>query len=75
MLYFGYDDAQLKEKRHPNAVDLDRIFKELPVLFIHQSGYLATMNSKGLELAAITEATKDPKGGVIRRLRNIQMCG
>lgn len=65
---FGYDDAQLKEKRHPVAADLDKISKDIPVLFIHQSGHLASMNSKALELSGINESTPDPKGGVIRRM-------
>jgi predicted amidohydrolase YtcJ len=66
---FGYDDAQLKEKRHPIATELDQISKDIPVMFLHQSGHLATLNTKGLEIAGITENTPDPPGGVIRRLK------
>lgn len=65
---FGYDDAQLKEKRHPIARELDEISQELPVVLIHQSGHLAAMNTKGLELAGYTADSKDPKGGAIRRI-------
>jgi hypothetical protein len=64
---FGYDDAQLKEQRHPNRDDLDAVSKDLPVLVVHQSGHLAAVNSKALELAGVSAATKNPKGGVIRR--------
>lgn len=64
---FGYDDAQLKEQRHPTRDDLDAVSKTVPVLAIHQSGHLAAINSKGLEVAGITAATKDPAGGVYRR--------
>ncbi|UCF69227.1 MAG: amidohydrolase, partial [Acidobacteriota bacterium] len=64
---FGYDDAQLAEKRHPVADELDQISTDLPVLAIHQSGHLASMNHKALELAGITADTEDPPGGVIRR--------
>lgn len=64
---FGYDDAQLKEQRHPNRDELDAISKDVPILAIHQSGHLAAVNSKALELAKITAASKDPPGGVIRR--------
>lgn len=67
ILGFGYDDAQLKEQRHPTRHELDEVSKELPVLIIHQSSHLATMNTKALELAGITAETKDPPGGVIRR--------
>jgi predicted amidohydrolase YtcJ len=65
---FGYDDAQLKEKRHPEASDLDKISKDIPVMFIHQSGHLGVLNSKGLELAGYRDGVKDPSGGVIRRI-------
>lgn len=64
---FGYDDAQIAEKRHPTKADLDAVAKDVPVLVIHQSGHLGAMNSKALELAGITADTKDPQGGVIRR--------
>jgi predicted amidohydrolase YtcJ len=64
---FGYDDAQLKEQRHPTRDDLDAISTTLPVLAIHQSGHLAAINSKGLEVAGITAATNNPAGGVYRR--------
>ncbi len=66
---FGYDDAQLKEKRHPVATELDQISKDIPVLLLHQSGHLATLNTKGLELAGINENTPDPPGGIIRRIK------
>ena len=67
---FGYDDAQLKELRHPTADELDKVSKEDPVLVIHQSGHLGAMNHKALELAGYTADTKDPAGGVIRREKN-----
>ena len=40
---------------------------ELPVLIIHQSGHLAVLNSKALEVAGYTAETDDPEGGVIQR--------
>lgn len=64
---FGYDDAQLKEQRHPTRDDLDAVSRTVPVMAIHQSGHLAAINSKGLEVAGITTVTKDPAGGVYRR--------
>jgi len=64
----GYDEASLKEKRHPTAADLDKVSKDTAVLFLHQSGHLAVVNSKGLEMSGINESTKDPKGGVIQRI-------
>jgi len=37
---FGYDDAQLKEQRHPTRDDLDKVSTQLPVVIVHQSGHL-----------------------------------
>jgi predicted amidohydrolase YtcJ len=66
---FGYDEAQLKENRHPTAAELDKVSKDTPVLFLHQSGHLAVVNSKGLEMSGINANTPDPKGGVIQRMK------
>lgn len=63
----GYDDAQLKEQRHPTRDDLDQVSRDRPVLAIHQSGHLAAVNSKALELAGLDADTPNPPGGVIRR--------
>jgi predicted amidohydrolase YtcJ len=64
---FGYDDSQLKEQRHPTRDELDVVSSTLPVIIVHQSGHLGVMNSKALEIAGYTAASKDPEGGVIRR--------
>ena len=64
----GYDDSQLSEKQHPTKDVLDKISSKYPVLIMHQSGHLASVNSKALEVGGYTKDTKDPKGGVIRRL-------
>lgn len=66
----GYDDSQLEEKSHPTAADLDKVSTEIPVIITHQSGHLATMNTKALELMNYTKDTKDPEGGVIRKDKN-----
>jgi predicted amidohydrolase YtcJ len=68
----GYDDAQLVDQRHPTRDELDAVSTTVPVLAIHQSGHLAAMNSKGLEVAGFTAATKDPDGGLIRRRKGSQ---
>ncbi|MCA3270844.1 MAG: amidohydrolase [Roseomonas sp.] len=64
---FGYDDSQLKERRHPTRDELDRVSTEVPVLIIHTSSHLAAANSKALEKVGIIAATPDPVGGVFRR--------
>lgn len=63
----GYDDSQLRENAHPTREVLDKISTTLPVVVIHQSGHLACVNSKGLELMGYTRDTKDIEGGVMRR--------
>ena len=47
----GYDDSQLEEQRHPSRGDLDAVSTSSPVMVVHQSGHIASMNSKGLEVA------------------------
>lgn len=46
---FGYDNSQLKELRHPTKEELDAVSKDIPILVIHQSGHLATVNSAMLK--------------------------
>lgn len=64
---FGYDDAQLAEKRHPVASEIDFVSLDRPVLLVHQSGHLAALNHKALELTGISADSPNPEGGVIRR--------
>jgi predicted amidohydrolase YtcJ len=64
---FGYDNAQLKELRHPTAAELDAISPDIPVVLVHQSGHLASVNSAALKAIGFDASTKDPPGGVIQR--------
>ncbi len=63
----GYDDANLKEKRHPTRADLDAVSITHPIVLRHTSGHLGTGNSLALRIAGITAETQNPQGGVIRR--------
>lgn len=63
----GYDDATLKEHRHPTREDLDAVSTKYPIVLRHASGHLGTGNSLALSLAGIAAETPDPPGGVIRR--------
>jgi len=69
---FGYDDAQLKERRHPTRDELDAVSPDIPILIVHQSSHLASLNSKALEVAGYSAAAKNPAGGVIRRREGTQ---
>ena len=64
---FGYDDSQLREQRHPTRAELDAISKDVPILFLHQSSHMGSVNSAALAAAKISAATPDPDGGVYRR--------
>ncbi len=64
---FGYDNAQLKELRHPTKEELDAVSQDIPVLIIHQSSHLATANSAMLKAMGYDANSKDPAGGIIQR--------
>ncbi|KAB7707346.1 amidohydrolase family protein [Bacillus aerolatus] len=64
---WGYDDTLLEEKRHPMRADFDQVSPNHPVFIRHISGHFATVNSKALELAGLTEETQDPPGGFFGR--------
>jgi predicted amidohydrolase YtcJ len=64
---FGYDDSQLKEQRHPTREELDAVSADLPVLVVHQSSHLASLNGAALRKAGIGADTPDPPGGLVRR--------
>ncbi len=63
----GWNETRFIEKRLPTRRDLDVISPDNPVLFYHQSGQIALVNSKALELAGVTKATEAPLGGFIDR--------
>jgi predicted amidohydrolase YtcJ len=69
---FGYDQSTLKEQRHPTRDELDTISTEIPIMLVHQSAHFGALNSKALEVAGITAASKDPAGGVIQRKEGSQ---
>jgi predicted amidohydrolase YtcJ len=67
LIGFGYDNAQLKELRHPTKEELDAVSQDIPVLIVHQSSHLATANSAMLKAMGYDANSKDPEGGVIQR--------
>jgi predicted amidohydrolase YtcJ len=64
----GYDESVMDEKRHPTKQELDQVSTQYPIIIIHISGHFCVMNSKGLEMMGITAKSKNPAGGVIRRM-------
>ena len=64
---FGYDEGLLKEGRHPNAADIDRIAPEHPVRLEHRSGHATVLNSAAMKLLGIRPNYKGPAHSVVLR--------
>ncbi len=67
---WGYDESQLKEKRHPNKTALDAILPNNPVYLQHTSGHMGVANSLALKKMNVSKSTPNPEGGNIDRLPN-----
>jgi predicted amidohydrolase YtcJ len=65
----GWSDTDFL-KTGPDKKIIDEIIKDIPVSFSSDGGHSIWVNSKTLELARITNDTKDPSGGVIERYPN-----
>jgi hypothetical protein len=63
----GWNQTRFKEERFPNRFDLDAVSPDNPVIFYHQSGQVAVVNSKALEFAGVTRLTPVPEGGAVDR--------
>ncbi len=59
----GYDDAIMKEHRHPTRRELDAISATHPIIVVHASGHASVVNSAMLKLLGISESVRDPDGG------------
>ncbi len=64
---YGWDEAQLTDKRNPVRADLDAAAPDNPVVLTRAGAHSAVGNSRALELAKINKATKDPEAGIIER--------
>jgi predicted amidohydrolase YtcJ len=45
---WGYDDALLRERRHPTRKELDRATGDIPTILHHRTGHVAVANSAAL---------------------------
>jgi len=61
----GYNQNELKEKRHPTRQDLDRAAPRHLVSLRHTSAHGYVVNSLALTKAGITKDRPDPEGGKI----------
>jgi predicted amidohydrolase YtcJ len=63
----GYNQNELREKRHPTRQDLDRVAPNHMVILRHTSAHGYAANSLALARAGITKDRPDPEGGKIAR--------
>ena len=63
----GYNEADLRERRHLTRADLDAASSEHPIALTRTCGHMIVANSRALEMAGITANTPNPPGGVIVR--------
>ncbi|MBP1719977.1 MAG: Amidohydrolase family, partial [Deltaproteobacteria bacterium] len=61
----GYNQNELKEKRHPSYQDLDRAAPKHYVSLRHTSAHALAVNTLVLSKAGITRNSPDPAGGKI----------
>ncbi|MGX8797723.1 amidohydrolase [Fusibacter sp. JL298sf-3] len=69
LVAFGYDHNLLDERRHPNKFDLDKVSTTIPVIAIHTSLHVCSVNSKALEVFGYTSETPEIPGGKIERIQ------
>ncbi len=63
----GYNQNELREKRHPTNQDLDRAAPKHLVSLRHTSAHALVVNNLALTKAGITKNSPDPAGGKIGR--------
>lgn len=54
---WGYNDQYLKERRHPNKWDLDKVAQNHPVMLIRVCNHISVYNSAAINLAGITNTS------------------
>jgi predicted amidohydrolase YtcJ len=64
--YF-FDDTKVKDARELNVHDLDQVSMQHPVVVRHRGGHTSYYNSRALEMAGVTKATKNTAGGTYDR--------
>jgi hypothetical protein len=71
----GWDETIWPEQVLPSRWDLDEVSGGHPVFLDRVDGHLAVANTRALQLASITIASRDPEGGKIDRDANGQPTG
>jgi hypothetical protein len=63
----GWDETLWPVKVLPTRWDVDEVSSSHPVFLTRVDGHIAVANTRALQLASITVATRDPEGGKIDR--------
>ena len=63
----GWDETMWPVKAMPSRWDLDEVSGGHPVFLDRVDGHLAVANTRALQLASVTLASRDPQGGHIDR--------
>ncbi|MBZ5597010.1 MAG: amidohydrolase [Acidobacteriia bacterium] len=63
----GWDQTRWPVKELPTRWDIDEVTTDHPVFLQRVDGHIAVANTRALQLASITIASKDPAGGHIDR--------
>jgi predicted amidohydrolase YtcJ len=63
----GWDETLWPVKELPSRWDIDEVSSDHPVFLQRVDGHAALVNTRALQMAGITLATKDPPGGAIAR--------
>jgi predicted amidohydrolase YtcJ len=71
----GWDETTWPVPVLPSRWDLDEVSGGHPVLLDRVDGHLAVANTRALQLASVTLASRDPEGGKIDRDANGQPTG
>lgn len=71
----GWDETLWPVKTVPTRWDVDEVSADHPVFVTRVDGHIGVANTRALQLASITIASRDPKGGKIDRDANGQPTG
>lgn len=63
----GWDETLWPVKTTPTRWDVDQVSGDHPMYLDRVDGHIAVANTKALQLAGVTVASKDPQGGKIDR--------
>jgi predicted amidohydrolase YtcJ len=71
----GWDETLWPVKVTPTRWDLDEVSGDHPVFLVRIDGHIAVANTRALQLASLTLASRDPMGGHIDRNENGEPTG